>query len=122
MRKLAVLAVALALVASAPRDAAAQGSQSVSIGAVFPTLLGACTGGWLGYYFVTGPVATVVGAVAGGAVGNWWYSAGTSRDTAMQGSKTKMFYTETPPPVQLIGYDSGLRQNLRTASFSAASD
>jgi|SRR5205823_10689570 len=67
MKKLAVLAVAVALVGFAPRDAAAQGSQSMSIGAVFPTLLGACTGGAIGYYFVTGPVATMVGAVAGGA-------------------------------------------------------
>ena len=121
MKKLAVLAVAVALAGFAPRDAVAQGSQSMSIGAVFPTLLGACTGGWLGYYFVTGPVATLVGAAAGGALGNWWYSAGTARDAAVQSGKTKMFSTETPP-VQLIGYDSALRQNLRTATFSAASD
>jgi uncharacterized protein YcfJ len=114
MRKLAVAAVALALIAAAPRDASAQGSTA---GAVVATVLGAAAGGAVGYYYVTGPVATVVG----GFVGDWWYSAGTGRDTAMQGSKTKMFYTETPP-VQLIGYDTGLRQNLRTASFSAASD
>ena len=61
MKKLAMLAVAVALVAFAPRDAAAQGSQSTSIGAVFPTLLGACTGGAIGYYFVTGPLATFIG-------------------------------------------------------------
>jgi uncharacterized protein YcfJ len=118
MRKLAVAAVALALIAAAPRDASAQGSTA---GAVVATVLGAAAGGAVGYYYVTGPVATVVGAVVGGFVGDWWYSAGTGRDTAMQGSKTKMFDTETPP-VQLIGYDTGLRQNLRTASFSAASD
>lgn len=119
MKKLAVAAVALALIAAAPRDVWAQGSTA---GAVVATVLGAAAGGAVGYYYVTGPVATVVGAVVGGFVGDWWYSAGTSRDTVMQGGKTKMFYTETPPPVQLIGYGSGLRQNLRTASFSAASD
>lgn len=119
MEKLAVAAVALALIAAAPRDVWAQGSTA---GAVVATVLGAAAGGAVGYYYVTGPVATVVGAVVGGFVGDWWYSAGTSRDTVMQGGKTKMFYTETPPPVQLIGYGSGLRQNLRTASFSAASD
>jgi len=78
-------------------------------------------GGAVGYYYVTGPIATVVGAVVGGFVGDWWYSAGTARDVAVQSGKTKMFSTETPP-VQLIGYDSALRQNLRTATFSAASD
>jgi MFS family permease len=119
MKKLAVAAVALALIAAAPRDAWAQGSTA---GAVVATVLGAAAGGAVGYYYVTGPVATVVGAVVGGFVGDWWYSAGTSRDMVMQGGKTKMFYTETLPPVQLIGYGSGLRQNLRTASFSAASD
>ena len=119
MKKLAVAAVALALIAAAPRDAWAQGSTA---GAVVATVLGAAAGGAVGYYYVTGPVATVVGAVVGGFVGDWWYSAGTSRDMVMQSGKTKMFYTETPPPVQLIGYGSGLRQNLRTASFSAASD
>ena len=119
MKKLAVAAVALALIAAAPRDAWAQGSTA---GAVVATVLGAAAGGAVGDYYVTGPVATVVGAVVGGFVGDWWYSAGTSRDMVMQSGKTKMFYTETPPPVQLIGYGSGLRQNLRTASFSAASD
>jgi len=119
MTKLAVAAVALALIAAAPRDAWAQGSTA---GAVVATVLGAAAGGAVGYYYVTGPVATVVGAVVGGFVGDWWYSAGTSRDMVMQSGKTKMFYTEPPPPVQLIGYGSGLRQNLRTASFSAASD
>jgi hypothetical protein len=119
MRKLAVLAVALALIASAPRDAAAQGSQSVSIGAVFPTLLGACTGGWLGYYFVTGPVATAVGAVAGGAVGNWWYSAST---TPNPGPHKKLSYSERPPRFVLIGDHGKPAGGLRTAAFSAASD
>jgi MFS family permease len=119
MKKLAVAAVALALIAAAPRDASAQGSTA---GAVVATVLGAAAGGAVGYYYVTGSVATVVGAVLGGFVGDWWYSAGTSRDTAMQGGKTKMFSTGSPPPVQLIGYDPRLRQNLRTATFSAASD
>jgi len=119
MKNLAVAAVALTLIAAAPRDASAQGSTA---GAVVATVLGAAAGGAVGYYYVTGPVATVVGAVLGGFVGDWWYSAGTSRDAAMQGGKTKMFSTGSPPPVLLIGYDSGLRQNLRTATFSAASD
>jgi len=118
MKKLAVAAVALTLIAAAPRDAAAQGSTA---GAVVATVLGAAAGGAVGYYYVTGPIATVVGAVVGGFVGDWWYSAGTARDVAVQSGKTKMFSTETPP-VQLIGYDSALRQNLRTATFSAASD
>ncbi len=119
MKNLAVLTVALALVAVAPRDAAAQGSQSVSIGAVFPTLLGACTGGWLGYYFVTGPVATVVGAVAGGAVGNWWYSASTTPSPA---PRKKVSYAERLPGFALIGDHGKPAGGLRTAAFSAASD
>src|SRR3982074_2133655 len=119
MKKLAVAAVALALIAAAPRDAWAQGSTA---GAVVATVLGAAAGGAVGYYYVTGPIAAGVGALLGGVVGGWGDSGGTSRDAAMQGGKTKMFYTETPPPVLLIGYDSGLRQNLRTATFSAASD
>ena len=120
MKKLAVLAIALALLAAAPRDAAAQGSQSTSIGAVFPTLLGACTGGAIGYYFVTGPLATFIGAVAGGALGNWWYSASTAPSPAP--ARKKMSYSETlPPALQLIGYDSK-PAGLRTAAFSAASD
>jgi hypothetical protein len=120
MKKLAVLAIALALLAAAPRDAAAQGSQSSSIGAVFPTLLGACTGGAIGYYFVTGPLATFIGAVAGGADGNWWYSASTAPSPAP--ARKKLSYSETlPPALQLIGYDSK-PGGLRTAAFSAASD
>jgi uncharacterized protein YcfJ len=121
MKKLAMLAVAVALITFAPRDAAAQGSQSTSIGAVFPTLLGACTGGAIGYYFVTGPLATFVGAVAGGAVGNWWYSASTAPTPAP--ARKKLSYSETLPPVlQLIGYDTKSAAGLRTAAFSAASD
>ena len=120
MKKLAVLGIALALLAAAPRDAAAQGSQSTSIGAVFPTLLGACTGGAIGYYFVTGPLATFIGAVAGGAVGNWWYSAANAPSPAP--ARKKLSYSETlPPAFQLIGYDSK-PAGLRTAAFSAASD
>src|SRR5947208_16363381 len=101
MKKLAVLAIALALLAAAPRDAVAQGSQSTSIGAVFPTLLGACTGGAIGYYFVTGPLATFIGAVAGGAVGNWWYSASTA--TTPYSARKKLSYSVTlPSTIQTI--------------------
>jgi len=120
MKKLAVLAVALALVAVAPRDAAAQGSSSTSIGAVFPTLLGACTGGWIGYYFVTGPLATFIGAVAGGAVGNWWYTA-ASAPSPTPGRKKLSYSAELPSGFELIGYDSK-PAGLRTAAFSAALD
>ena len=120
MKKLAVLAVAVALVGFAPRDAAAQGSQSMSIGAVFPTLLGACTGGAIGYYFVTGPVATMVGAVAGGALGNWWYSTANAPSPA-PGRKKMSFEGPLPPGFELIGYH-GKPTRLRTAVFSAASD
>jgi hypothetical protein len=118
MKKLAVLAVALALFA--PRDAAAQGSQSTSIGAVFPTLLGACTGGAIGYYFVTGPLATFIGAVAGGAVGNWWYTAANAPSPA-PGRKKLSYSAELPPGFELIGYHNK-PAGLRTAAFSAASD
>ena len=119
MRKLAVLAVAVALIVAAPRDSAAQGSSSTSIGAVFPTLLGACTGGAIGYYFVTGPLATFLGAVAGGALGNWWYTAANAPTPA---PRKKMSYADQHPPVlELIGYD-GKPAGLRTAAFSAASD
>src|SRR5205823_9437118 len=103
MKKLAVAAVALALIAAAPRDASAQGSTA---GAVVATVLGAAAGGAVGYYYVTGPIATVVGAVVGGFVGDWWYSAGTGQDTAMQSGKTNVVYTEPPPPVLMIGNDS----------------
>ena len=120
MKKLAVLAVAVALVGFAPRDAAAQGSQSMSIGAVFPTLLGACTGGAIGYYFVTGPVAPMVGAVAGGALGNWWYSTANAPSPA-PGRKKMTFEGPLPPGFELIGYH-GKPTGLRTAVFSAASD
>ena len=119
MKKLAVAVVAVALIAAAPRMACAQGPQSSSVGAIFPTLLGVCTGGAIGYYFVTGPVATLIGAVAGGIVGNWWYTAGTS--TATPGKKTS--YSETlPSPIELIGYDKRPGAGLRPAAFSAASD
>src|SRR5260370_42430038 len=101
MKKLAVAAVALALIAAAPRDAWAQGSTA---GAVVATVLGAAAGGAIGYYYVTGPAATVIGAVIGGFVGDWWYTAGTCRGTMLPGGKPKMFYTETvPPPCGLIG-------------------
>jgi hypothetical protein len=120
MKKVAVAVVAVALIAGAPRMASAQGPQSSSVGAIFPTLLGVCTGGAIGYYFVTGPVATLIGAVAGGIVGNWWYTAGTS--TATPGGK-KMSYSETlPSPLELIGYDERHGAGLRPAAFSAASD
>ena len=121
MKKLAVLAVAVALAGFAPRDAVAQGSQSMSIGAVFPTLLGACTGGWLGYYFVTGPVATLVGAAAGGALGNWWYSAANAPSPA-QARKKVSAGAALPSGFELIGYDRKPATGLRTAAFSAASD
>ena len=118
MKKVAVAVVAVALIAGAPRMASAQGSQSSSVGAIFPTLLGVCTGGAIGYYFVTGPVATLIGAVAGGIVGNWWYTA----STATPGGK-KMSYSETlPSPLELIGYDKRRSPGLRPAAFSAASD
>jgi MFS family permease len=123
MKKLAVAAVAVALIAAAPRGAVAQGSQGSTAGAVVATLLGAAAGGAIGYYYVTGPAATVIGSVVGGFVGDWWYTAGTSRDVALPGGKTKMFYTETmPPPLELIGYDNKHGAGLRTAAFSAASD
>ena len=118
MKKVAVAVVAVALIAGAPRMASAQGPQSSSVGAIFPTLLGVCTGGAIGYYFVTGPVATLIGAVAGGIVGNWWYTA----STATPGGK-KMYYSDTlPSPLELIGYDERHGAGLRPAAFSAASD
>jgi hypothetical protein len=118
MKNLAVAVVAVALVAAAPRMASAQGPQSSSVGAIFPTLLGVCTGGAIGYYFVTGPVATLIGAVAGGIVGNWWYTASTATPCCQ-----KMSYIETlPSPLELIGYDKRRSPGLRPAAFSAASD
>ena len=121
MKKLAVAAVAVALIAAAPREAAAQGPSTA--GAVVATVLGAAAGGAVGYYYVTGSAATVIGAVVGGFVGDWWYTAGMSRDVALPSGKTKMFYTETlPPPFELIGYADRAGAGLRTAAFSAASD
>src|SRR5436305_1674537 len=117
MKKLAVAAVALTLIAAAPRDAAAQGSTA---GAVVATVLGAAAGGAVGYYYVTGPIATVVGAVAGGALGNWWYSTVNAPSPA-PGRKKMSFEGPLPPGFELIGYH-GKPTRLRTAVFSAASD
>ena len=110
MKKLAVAAAAIVLIAAAPQGASAQATQGSTAGAVVATALGAAVGGAVGYYYVTGPAATVIGAVVGGFVGDWWYTAGTSRDSVMPGGKTKIFYAES------------LRAGLRPAAFSAASD
>ena len=120
MKKLAFAAVAVALIAAAPRGAAAQGPSAA--GTVVATVLGAAAGGAIGYYYVTGPAATVVGAVLGGFVGDWWYTAGMSHDASLPGGKTKMFYSESSPPLELIGYGGRSGAGLRTAAFSAASD
>jgi hypothetical protein len=122
MKTLAAAAFAVALIGVAPREAVAEPPLSLSVGAIFPTILGASTGGAIGYYFVTGPVAITAGAVLGGIVGNWWYTAGTARKTAMP-SKKKAFSSEILPlPFQLIGNDGRRDAGLRTAAFSAASD
>ena len=122
VKKLAAALFAVALIAAAPREAAADRPLSLSIGSIFPTILGATTGGAIGYYFVTGPVAITTGAVLGGLVGNWWYTTGTAPKPAAS-NKKKSFYSEIPPlPFQLIRNDGGRGAGLRPAAFSAASD
>jgi hypothetical protein len=122
MKSLAVAAVALALIASAPRAAPAQESGSTA-GAVTATIVGAAIGGAVGYYYFTGVVATGIGVVGGGAIGDWWYTAAASRDGVTAGGKTKMYHTDTPRPLfQLIGYSGSSQPRLRTAASSAAAD
>lgn len=121
MKKLAILVIALAMIASVPRSASAQESGTTG-GAIAATVAGAVVGGAIGYFYFTGQVATLIGIVAGGAIGDWWYMSGTSRDMAMPGGKMKMYYTVTPmPPLQLISA-SNERAGLRTATFSAAAN
>jgi hypothetical protein len=121
MKTLAVAAVALTLVAAAPREAPAQESGTTA-GAVAATIVGAVVGGAAGYYYVTGTAATVIGIVAGGAIGDWWYTAAMSGG-AGPGGKMKMHYTDMPSPLlQLIEHSDRGTAGLRTATFSAHAD
>ena len=120
MKTLAVAAVALTLVAAAPRDAAAQ--EGTTPGAVAATIVGAAIGGAAGYFYVTGTAATVIGIIAGGAIGDWWYTAAMSSGGA-SGGKMKMNYSDTPSPLfHLIGHPARSGAGLQTAAFSAHAD
>jgi hypothetical protein len=122
MKSLAVAVVTLALIGAAPREAPAQ-ETGLTAGAVAATIAGAAVGGAIGYYYLTGMVATAIGVVGGGVVGDWWYMAATSRDGMMPGGKMKMHYTDTlPPSFQLIGGSGRSQTGLHTAAFSAAAD
>jgi hypothetical protein len=122
MKKLAVAAVTLMLVAAAPREAPAQESGSMA-GAVTATIVGAAVGGAAGYYYITGTAATLIGIVAGGAVGHWWYATAVGRDPAPGGGKMKMNYGDTPLPLfQLVGNSAASQAGLRTSAFSAHAD
>ncbi len=120
MKTLAIAAVALTLVAAAPREAQAQESGTTA-GAVAATIVGAAVGGALGYYYVTGTAATVIGIIAGGAIGDWWYTAAMSPGAA--GGKMKMHYSDTPSPLfHLIAHPAKSEAGLHTAAFSAHAD
>ena len=121
MKTLAVAAVALMLVAAAPREAPAQESGTTA-GAVAATIVGAAVGGAAGYYYVTGTAATLIGIVAGGAIGDWWYTVAMSRGSGTAG-KMKMNYGDTPSPLfHLVGHPARSQAGLRTAAFSAQAD
>ena len=121
MKRLAVAAVALALIGAAPREASAQEAGSIA-GAVAATVAGAAIGGAIGYYYFTGVAATTIGVIGGGAIGDWWYTAATSGGSLMPGGKMKMRYTDAPPLFQLIDSSGRSQAGLRPAAFSAASD
>jgi hypothetical protein len=122
MKSLAVAAVALALVAAAPRVASAQ-EAGVTSGAVAATIIGAAVGGAVGYFYFTGITATTIGVIGGGAIGDWWYTAASSGSGTPARGKMKMNYSDTPPPsFQLIGYSGKSRPRLHTAAFSSAAD
>ena len=119
MKTVAVAAVALALVAVAPRQAPAQ--EPGMAGTVAATVIGAAVGGAVGYYYITGTAATVIGIIAGGAIGDYWYQATMGSSPASGGKK--MNYTDTPSPLfQLIDHPGRSEVGLRTAAFSTHAD
>ena len=121
MKKLAVLAIALAMFGAAPRAASAQEAASSSGSAIkagAAIVVGAAIGGAVGYYYFTGRVATIIGVLAGGAIGEYWYAAATSNDMAMPGGKT-LFTGQPSAKFQRISDTAAAPPALRLAPFSA---
>ena len=78
-----VLAAAAAIAMLSSPAVAEEGSASDS-GLLLSTLGGAVVGGALVYYYspLSPLTATTLGAIVGGTIGNWWYSASEGSDYA----------------------------------------
>src|SRR5687767_6856788 len=83
MRKLTtVIALSTAITLFCAVPTMAQQKLTGDGGAAVATVTGVVVGGAIAYYFYPVSVATVaLGAVAGGAIGAWWYNSADSGDS-----------------------------------------
>jgi hypothetical protein len=118
MRKLApALALAAALsLASAP--SMAQTRNGGDSGVLLATLGGAVVGGALVYYYYPLSVftSTALGAIVGGAVGSWWYSAADSTDGYASPMPRKSDADASVKPFRLIAYTEDSALAIRPAN------